>query len=249
MHFPSYGKYTIRLAIGGDDLRKAQALRHLVFIRDTGAAKRPDTLDADRFDTTCHHILIEESASKELVCCFRLLTIENGADIDKTYSAQFYDLTSLHGFKGRIAEMGRFCVHPAHRSGDVLRIAWAAMTRYVDAGNIRLLIGCSSFQGIDADHYRDAFALLKDDHLAPPCWLPRPKAADIFEFAQKLRQWRADRKRAIRLMPPLLRGYLSMGGWVSDHAVIDRDLNTLHVFTALETNRVPDRISKALRRA
>ena len=37
-------------------------------------------------------------------------------------------------------------------------------------------------------------------------------------------------------MPPLLRAYLLMG-WVSDHAVIDNKLNTLHVFTGLEVRK------------
>jgi len=46
-------------------------------------------------------------------------------------------------------------------------------------------------------------------------------------------------KLAMRRMPPLLRSYLLLGGWVSDHAVIDRDLNTLHVFTGVEISRVP----------
>jgi putative hemolysin len=40
-------------------------------------------------------------------------------------------------------------------------------------------------------------------------------------------------------MPPLLRAYLLMGGWVSDHAVIDYKLNTLHVFTGLEVRKIP----------
>ena len=33
------------------------------------------------------------------------------------------------------------------------------------------------------------------------------------------------------LLPPLLKFYLKLGGKVSDHAVIDRELDTLHVFT------------------
>ena len=48
-------------------------------------------------------------------------------------------------------------------------------------------------------------------------------------------------------MPPLLRGYLSLGGWVSDHAVIDEDLDTLHVFTGVEIRNVPNRIAILLR--
>jgi putative hemolysin len=40
-------------------------------------------------------------------------------------------------------------------------------------------------------------------------------------------------------MPPLLRSYLVMGAQVSDHAVIDRQMNTLHVFTAIEVCAIP----------
>ena len=248
MRFPFKGRYTVRLAADGDDVRRAQALRHTTFIHGTGAAPRDSALDTDAYDAKCDHVLIEETRTGELVCCFRLLPLESGAEINTSYSAQFYDLEALRSFPDRVVEMGRFCVHPDHRKGDVLRTAWGAMTRYVDARQIKLLIGCSSFHGVDADTYSDVFALLKDNHLAPSRWLPRPKAANIFEFARKLRLRRPDKMRGMRLMPPLLRGYLSMGGWVSDHAVIDHDMNTLHVFTGLEINRVPERISKALRR-
>jgi putative hemolysin len=47
-------------------------------------------------------------------------------------------------------------------------------------------------------------------------------------------------KMAILKMPSLLRAYLLMGGWVSDHAVIDKKLNTLHVFTGLEVSKIPN---------
>ena len=53
----------------------------------------------------------------------------------------------------------------------------------------------------------------------------------------------------MRAMPPLLRTYLMMGGWVSDHAVIDRDLGTLHVFTGVEIKGVPEGRVRALRMA
>lgn len=40
-------------------------------------------------------------------------------------------------------------------------------------------------------------------------------------------------------LPPLLRGWLALGAEVSDHAVIDRDLGTMHVFTALPVAAIP----------
>lgn len=238
------GRYQARQAVTSADIEMAQALRYRCF-RATLAA--PGGLDADAFDAISVHILVEEARSGAVVCCFRLLPLTSGCDIARSYSAQFYDLAALSAFPGRMVEMGRFCVTQGLRDPDVLRVAWGAMTDYVDREGVDLLFGCSSFHGTEAADHLDAFALLKDRHLAPRRWLPRVKAPDVFRFARRLRGMRPDAKRAALAMPPLLRTYLMMGGWVSDHAVVDRDLNTLHVFTGLEIARVPQGRARALR--
>jgi len=45
----------------------------------------------------------------------------------------------------------------------------------------------------------------------------------------------------------LLRSYLAMGGWVSDHAVIDAQMDTLHVLTAVEIATIPPARARILR--
>ena len=56
-----------------------------------------------------------------------------------------------------------------------------------------------------------------------------------------------DRRAALVGLPPLLRSYLGLGGWVGDHAVIDKVMNTVHVFTALSVDAVPAARARALR--
>lgn len=236
------GRYRARLAETLADLEAAQRLRFKAF-RDTSAPG----LDADAFDARCTHMLVEDVDTGTLVCCFRLMLIENGRAIGDCYAAQHYELTRLAAFEGTMVEMGRFCIHPNHPDPDILRVAWGALTGFVDEGGIEMLFGCSSFQGTSEEAYIDAFSLLKDRHLAPKRWLPRVKAPKIFPFARKLRLRRPDLKAAMRAMPPLLRTYLLMGGWVSDHAVVDRDMNTLHVFTGLEIRAIPPARKKLLR--
>lgn len=233
------GRYAARLAANTDDVQAAQALRALAF--------RGEGIDSDTFDGVCLHVLVEDTRNGQLVCCFRLLPLADGAEIGQSYAAQYYELSALRGFKGKMVEMGRFCLHPDVHDPDILRVAWGAMTRFVDETNVEMLFGCSSFKGTQADEYMDAFALLKDKHLAPKRFLPRIKAPKVFKFAQKLRSRKPDAKRAMSGMPPLLRTYLLMGGWVSDHAVVDRDLNTLHVFTGLEINAIPPNRKRLLR--
>ncbi len=235
------GRYEARFAETRADIEAAQRLRQRCF---RGAA---EGLDADQFDPLCRHVLVEDHTTGQLICCFRIQPFENGRTIDGSYAAQFYDLDRLQAFDGRMVEMGRFCIDPEVRDADVLRVAWGAMTQYVDTEGVELLFGCSSFKGTEAEAYMDAFALLKERHLAPKRWLPRVKAPAVFRFAARLRLRKPNLKLAMKGMPPLLRTYLVMGGWVSDHAVVDKDLNTLHVFTGLEIGAIPAARKRLLR--
>lgn len=243
------GRYRARFAQSKTDVLAAQQLRTLAFLGNESQDTGDHQLDSDDFDDLCDHVLVEDQRSGDLVCCFRILPLRDGADIANSYSAQYYELSALQSFDGPMVEMGRFCIDPNVKDPDILRVAWGAMTAYVDRENVEMLFGCSSFHGTDANHYLDAFAMLKDRHIAPKRWLPKVKAPRVFRFAQKLRRNTPDAKLAMLRMPPLLRTYLLMGGWVSDHAVVDAKMNTLHVFTGLEIRAIPPARKRLLRAA
>ncbi|MEO1329553.1 MAG: GNAT family N-acetyltransferase, partial [Pseudomonadota bacterium] len=186
------GRYEARLAEGPEDVAAAQRLRHQVFRADRNAPdSAADGLDRDAFDARCDHMLLFERKTGDLVCCFRLMPLSSGAEIAESYSAQYYELSKLREFPGPMVEMGRFCIHSDHRNADALRVAWAAMTQYVDERGFELMFGCSSFEGNDAEVYLDAFAFLQERHIAPKRWLPRVKAPKVFKFAKKLAARRA----------------------------------------------------------
>lgn len=241
-------RYRARFAEGERDVARCQRLRHVAFIEERGLTRnRADELDRDEFDRLCRHVMVEEPRSGTLVCCFRILPLGEASELARCYSARFYDLSNVARYPGRMLEMGRFCIHPSRRDPNILRVAWGAVSRIVDDEGVELIFGCSSFHGIDTETYQDAFALLAARHIAPRRWLPCVKAPRVFRFAEELRLWRIDERLAVRRMPPLLRSYLAMGAWVSDHAVIDNEMNTLHVFTGVEVSRVPESRSRLLR--
>ncbi|MEP1585523.1 MAG: GNAT family N-acyltransferase [Tateyamaria sp.] len=230
------GRYRAHHAQNAQDIAAAQALRARCF----GVEQ-----DKDAFDHQCTHILISRDSDGALVCCFRMMPL-SGAEISRSYSAQYYALDALAAYRGKMVEMGRFCIDPDLNDPDILRAAWGAMTAYVDDNGVELLFGCSSFAGTETHDYLDAFAMLKARHLAPKRWLPRVKAPHVFRFAARLRR-KPDAKKAHLGMPPLLRTYLMMGGWVSDHAVVDARMNTLHVFTGVEIRAIPAARKRVLR--
>lgn len=230
-----------RVASGPDDLERAQELRHFCFLTARGLC-RPGGRDVDGFDADCQHVLIEEAASGRLLACFRVQILQS-ARMCSGYAGQFYDLRRFAERPGMTLELGRFCVNPASDNPEVLRLAWAAITRMVDDNGIWLLFGCTSFPGADLTQHQEAFAHLRQNHLAPDALRPERKAVGSLSFPEIP----TDPRRALSAMPPLLRSYLAMGGWVSDHAVIDTELDTLHVFTGLEVARIPAVRARALR--
>ena len=227
------GRYGVRMAASEADLRACQALRQRCLF------STPAGLDVDPFDGRCSHVMIAGDAG--LVGTFRVMLLPDGAGIDQTYAAQSYDLTRLSGFAAPMLEMGRFCIDPAAQNADILRLAWGALAQIVDANDVALMFGCSSFEGIDATPYAAAFAMMAARYQAPVDWAPLVSAPEVVRFQPD------EIVGALAQMPPLLRTYLSMGGWVSDHAVVDRQMQTLHVFTGLEIARIPPGRARALR--
>lgn len=233
------GGLRARLAESAEDHAAALALRAARF--------RAGRADRDPLDALCMHVLVEPAGGGAPVLTFRLLHLRTAREIGLSYAARSYDLGRLARYPAPILEIGRFCARGKLPDAAAVRLAWALLTRYVDGHNIGLMMGCSSFPGCDPAPYRDAFALLSRRHLAPPRWAPRANAPETYGFSRALAGAQPDLRRANREMPSLLRTYLAMGGWVSDHAVIDRDLGTLHVFTAVEVARIPEPRKRLLR--
>ena len=226
------GCYDARLASTSAELTACQRLRQLCFYGNEG-------LDQDRFDAHCRHLMITDEAG-EVVGTARLFVMQSGAVINQSAAAQFYDLSGFSNFEAPLMEVGRFCIAPHVLDTDVLRIAWGALTQLVDAEGIATLFGCTSFVGTDPTRYGQAFARLHTRHLGPAHLRPGHKAREVIPLG-------TCPQNGYDPMPPLLRTYLAMGGWVSDHAVVDQKMNTLHVFTCLMVADVPPARARALR--
>lgn len=232
------GRFRARTIDRQADRVRAHGLRAQVFATDCAG---PDWMDP-----ICEHVVVEETATRAIVATFRLLHMNGGGEIARSYSARFYGLDLLTRLNAPMMEVGRFCVAPGPQDFDILRVAWGAIARLVDARGVALLFGCASFPGACASDHVDALAWLRAHHVAPARWRPRLKAADTVAF-DDLPVILPDMRRAMMGMPPLLRTYLGMGGWVSDHAVIDREMGTTHVFTGVEIAAIPPARARLLR--
>ena len=98
---------------------------------------------------------------------------------------------------------------------------------------VRTVFGCSSFDGTEPKQHEAAFALLSKNYLSSLTIRPRSNSNEVVDFSRNtlLRECEED-LRTLKF-PPLLRFYLRIGAKVSNTAVVDYDLKTIHVFTIL----------------
>ncbi len=236
----------VRQARTQADLRAALRLRGRMF--RNAAPGRPGSGgdDRDSFDSRSLHLLVEETVSGRLLGCCRLLLHSCGREILGGYAARHYGLARLARHPGPMAELGRLCIDPAGPGPEVARLIVGAVAGIVLRHHIGWLFGCSSLPGVEPGRWHDTLALLASRHGPPARWRPEPVAAQALPLPPPEG---ADLRAGLRAMPAPLRSYLALGAWVSDHAVVDRDLGTLHLFTALEISAVAPRRAAFLSRS
>ncbi|MFF7815448.1 GNAT family N-acetyltransferase [Streptomyces roseolus] len=229
-------RYLVGLARDQDDVRAAQRLRHQVFAGEMGARlDGPEPgLDTDAFDAYCDHLLVREESTGEVVGTYRILPPERAAVAGRLYSESEFDLGRLAPVRHDLVEVGRSCVHPAHRNGAVIALIWAGLARYMTRTGHEWLAGCCSIPLADGGALAAAtWDTVKAKHLAPEEYWVTP---------HKL--WNSDgvrRPEGRTELPPLLRGYLRLGAWVCGAPAYDPDFGVADLYVLLSLRRTNPR--------
>ena len=220
--------YRLMLANDRAQLRAAQALRFTVFNLELheGLARSFETgLDADRFDTCCDHLVVEDVASGEIVGTYRLQTGTRAAQCHGYYSEREFDFTAFEAIRAQLVELGRACIHADHRNFTVLNLLWNGIVSYARKNDARFLIGCSSLTSQDSSVGAAAYRRLQA-HLAAPMHRTRPVA----EFACPLEVIAAEAPK----IPKLLAAYLALGAGICGPPAIDREFKTIDFLTFVD---------------
>ena len=160
---------------------------------------------------------------------------------ERFYSNAEYDLAPLIGSGRRLLELGRSCVHRDYRGGPALMRLWQGLLDYVERHRIEVMFGVASFQGTDTAAIAPALSLLHHRHLAPPDLRIRATGASATAM-DLVPEAEIDRTTAMRAVPPLIKAYLRLGGYVGAGAWVDQAFNTIDVGIVVDITRVPDRV-------
>ena len=232
------GTLQIGLVQSAADMDAVQGLRDMRFRGQKAGG------DLDRFDPLCLHLLIRRAEAQQALATARLRVLQGSEGLSGSYSAQFYDLAHLAATGLRCMEIGRICIDAAHvHDPDLLRALLAGLTRLAQEARAEMLIGCASFRKAEPERHASALAYLAAHHTGPEHLRPGRGSGQVMALPAPVS---GTSTTGLRQVPALLRLYLGLGGWVSDHAVIDSELDTLHVFTAVDVTAIPPARLRAL---
>ena len=240
------GPLQVRLAETTADIDAAQALRYRIFYERLGAQPVPETAclrrDVDQFDSDCDHLLVLDHSrgTGRVIGTYRLIRRETAARLGGFYSAKEFDISAVVLHSGEVLELGRSCVDPAYRNRSAMQLLWSGIAAYVFHYDVELMFGCASLPGTNPDALSIPLSYLHRYHLAPPALRPRA-LADRYVEMRRLRPCAIDVTRAMAALPPLIRGYLRLGGFVGDGAVIDKQFNTTDVCVVVKTDLVTEK--------
>ena len=249
------GSLELRLATTRREIRAAQALRYRVFYEEMSAVApvhlRLIRRDKDAFDRVCDHLLVIDhekltgppgARKPSVVGTYRLLRQEVAERNFGFYSAGEFDIAPLIARHpgDRFLELGRSCVLAPYRNRKTVELLWQGIWAYVLHHRIDVLIGCASLEGTDTAALRQELAFLH--HYARPRedWAAgaHPHRHAPMDLMPKEA---VDARKALGLMPPLIKAYLRVGARIGEGAVVDHAFGTTDVLIILRVADIEPR--------
>jgi putative hemolysin len=242
------GDFEVRLAETAAEVDAAQALRYRVFYEEMSARPTPEIAakrrDFDPFDQVCDHLLVLDRRRGDgpsgIVGTYRLIRRSAAAKMGRFYSSAEYDIQPMIDFPREVLEAGRSCIEKDARNTATMQMLWRGIALYAFHYNIQVMFGCASLPGTDPSQHALPLSYLHHHHLAPPEIRVRALASRYVKM-DTLAPGTYDERKAMARVPPLIKGYLRLGGFVGDGAVIDPEFNTTDVFIIVKTELVTEK--------
>jgi len=248
------GSLEVRLAQTAQEVRQAQKLRYRVFYREGSAIPNPARLlarrDIDSYDAHCDHLLVLDHDAQDsqaanrpaVVGTYRLLRQSVAEDHGGFYSAGEFDIGALIARHANLQflELGRSCVLAPYRNKRTVELLWHGIWSYVLQSRLDVMIGCASLDGTEPKQIALSLSFLHHYARAPEPWRARALPERYIEM-NRMSKEAIDPKAALRGLPPLIKGYLRLGAYIGDGAVIDHEFGTTDVLIVLPVSAISER--------
>ena len=245
--------FVIKIAEKKSELKKAQALRYSVFYKEKKAiptiSKKILRLDYDKVDKFADHLIVIDKNRKgiknKIVGTYRLIRGDIAVHSGGFYTSSEFDLSKiLNSHKNnQILELGRSCVHQDYRNGTIMNLLWKAIAEYVKLYDIKILLGCASFHGTDVMKYTNELSYLRKNFSLPDELSVKSLDPKIYPAYTEINSNINDLRTFVKL-PPLIKGYLRIGGKVSHDCFVDYKFNTIDLCVIVATDNIDEKYKK-----
>jgi len=252
------GTLEAKLTTNMRQIKRCQALRYQVFYEEMNAIANSKATakkrDVDIFDRVCDHVMVLDHEHKEkrvgrnrpkLVGTYRLLRQDVAEKYSGFYSSDEFDFSEMldiHRDK-KFLELGRSCVLSDYRGKHTIELLWAAIWRYVLDHKMDVMIGCASFPTTNPDEIADELSFLHHFVETPEEWQAKA-LPDLYVDMNRKAKEEINPKRALVKLPPLIKGYLRVGAFVGNGAIVDKQFGTTDVFMILPVANISERYIK-----
>jgi len=143
-------------------------------------------------------------------------------------------------------ELGRACVGERFRNRPTMQLLWRGIASYVQYHDIKIMFGCASLPGTDPEALARPLSYLHYNHLAPapiraralPHLYVKTDLLPSGEVDAEAAVADLDARATIAALPPLIKGYLRLGGMIGEGAVIDHEFQTTDVCIIVVTDQM-----------
>ena len=247
------GDFVIKLVKNQKEIKKVQSLRYDVFYKEQKAKptipQKFFRLDYDKVDQYADHLVVIDKNSKriknKIVGTYRLLRGDVADNFSGFYTSTEFNLNNLLKLykNNQILELGRSCVHKDYRNGTIVNLLWKAVSEYIKLYDIKILLGCASFPGTNVMKFSQELSFLRQNFFLPQEFLIESLDNKSYPVFNKKTNTINNLKIFAKL-PPLIKGYLRVGGKVSDSFFIDHHFNTIDLCVVVKTDNINEKYKK-----
>lgn len=240
-----HAPYLIKFAENEEEIRATQRLRYRVFCEEQGhtADATEDGLDIDEFDSRSVYLLVKKEGISEPVGTYRIIGNPSGLPEDMYSATEFICNSVSQESLARVLELGRSCVDPEYRNSSVISLLWAGLAETMKRTGSRYLVGCTSMDATSAAAAWAIWDSLKEGgHFSPEFDMePRPDFYLERPPEEEIEAYKAEHPNLKKEYPPLLKGYMSLGGQICGKLAYDKAFGVFDFLVVLDIYNMPQR--------
>ena len=176
-----------------------------------------------------------------MVGTYRLLRQPLAEDYGGFYTAGEFDIGALIARHGNLQflELGRSCVLAPYRNKRTVELLWHGIWIH-PAKPLDVMFGCASLDGTDPERLALPLSFLHHYAPAPEAWRAQALPERYVDM-NRMSKEAINPKDALRALPPLIKGYLRLGAYIGDGAVVDHEFGTTDVLIVLPVSAIKKR--------